>query len=429
MPEYSDKTDSLPRVDCAVWAKNRIITWATHLNDLRLITEKVSAGQLLAELKLLCLFYGQQVLLADTYLTNNPIFHILFHDDAARIRSAFSNQRLVLAIRGDAPTLSEVNNQQAGKRADPAIHEKAARFAKEFDTYALTHEVCSVSWSVNSASTTFEAKVKTILEHPTLLDPGKKELAKNAISAAISKDPGGRLLFGDAFDFLVRQKGLPVKDPTVQAFRTAYLLNVGLELDIPPAVPMTDLPSDFVDCVLRRGHVGSFEGIEPKKELGLLPKRVLSDQTLDRISFEDILDLQRFGQEVGYFQALENARSSLGTPQEVEAYVRFLKKLGHYIEAMGRRKDVELIPWQEDLVREKIGQIEARKYSQVMLWWCVPVAIHVILRAIFGINVSLGGLMVTAAGGTLLSTRRARRKRDALESWLKGSARVSRYDK
>ena len=49
---------SLPRVASAEWSKGRVVTWATHLNDLRLQTEELRAGQLLAELKLLCLFYG-----------------------------------------------------------------------------------------------------------------------------------------------------------------------------------------------------------------------------------------------------------------------------------------------------------------------------------------------------------------------------------
>jgi len=414
---------NLRRMPLTEWSSEQTRFWSTQLNDIRFLSEQTPAAFFLTEIKLQCIFYGKRVFVADSDLINHPPFQDAFLSDASRLRSAFRHGLITLAIRDTVPNLVELNARQGSNRADPSIQDRAGVFAKAADDYLAGGDIPSLGWDIASVASSFERRVGLLLQNPRVLG-GHGDLLAESVAKAKSSDAEGHLYFGPVYKYLVHQKGLAREHHLIRCVNVAHSLNACVNLGLSTCVPSEAFPPEAVSCVLQLPSYNEPLD-EADKDLRLLPDPVLTDEVLDRITFDDIPGLHRIADGIGYFEALEAARKNLRTSTHIDTYIDILNKLRLYMRAIGGDRGIRLRGWQSDLVQNKIDQIELTAQDRALLWLTVPILFYSPLRIIFGISLDLTAVVTVGLLGGGLEQKRAQRKKTELESFLKGSAKIS----
>jgi hypothetical protein len=441
-----EKLIRLNRKPAAHWTKlHHGATWATHFNNIRLLaTERTPAAWelvLARELKLLCLFHDRTVVIPDSDAINNPAFQALFRGNFHRIRSAFSQGPLMLALRDTAGGLCEVNDQQGSGRLNPEMETLARPFARDFDQFFRAEDLVALEWQMATGVNRFAALIRRLIEFKeSPLSPSERELLGAAVQAAVSADSAGRLLFFNVYDHLVSKQRHEFRHPCIQALRAAYMLNISMSAGISPSVSMTDLDPSYAFFIAT--GKSSVAGTVPD-ELALhcpIPERILLDSALDTIMFDRIPTLQQLGESLGYFDALEKARASVGAPEFGDSYIRYLDKLAKYMRALEkdsrsgpRCSRFELVDWQKEVLRDRVDAISAREHDlKVLLAYTPPVLIGSTVVPLICMNIlplaalgaaAVGWNVLTGVGSSLVA-RAAELERARLKRLIDGSTTV-----
>lgn len=397
-------------------------TWATHLNDIRILAKSGEKPDwqrtLLRELKLLCLFHGRRVILADSDLNNNPSFQELFLHDVHGIRSAFASSRLLLALRDTATGLADLNRQQGRRRANPEMADRARPFAEMFDAFHDDKGLVAVEWKLAASADGFEQAVKRLaFDSLSPLSTDDRDIVQQAMKAARDVDPEGRLFFGNIYDHIVRKLQYPNTHAAVQGVRAAHMLSTCRRLGFSPSVPLLDGDVSYAQFVSGSTSTPLSDSLVRSAPL---PSRILTDASLDAIDFSLIPTLQDLGDSIGYFAALEAARLACGSPAFGEAYVSYLQKLEEYLQALGREASIELLDWQKQVLRAKREEIDADATRKTVFAVCLPllvVPVAVVLSGMSGF--ALVGLSLL---GAKMVEVVAKKKRQPLTHFIDGTA-------
>lgn len=377
------------------WA-GKSITWATFVDDLRIRTDLQSVDRpdrhLLRELKALSLFHGQSILIPDSHLCGNYIMQSLYLAEDTGIREAFRQGLLVLAIRESRPeetaSLAAVNERVGKRRAFPAKLNQARAFARQFDREQGLEQPCA-SWSLQAMSGGFERLIdKLVRQGDRLLTADNCGVLSDARDAAKRIADGGAggpvdyFRFGDLYNYLRTSRGMRDTDPTIRAANAAYLLNPGIQLDVPVSVPLSCVPTEYVNFLIAddASSLSRFGGSTVIPELDIAPLEVLTDESLDRVTFPTIRACQAAGHACGYFRALDHARARAGTDQEWQAFNLYIQALSEYVkEIKGIAPSLDTVTADEYVhqasAKLDLLMIDKRKRWWGLLAWCVPLVV------------------------------------------------------
>jgi hypothetical protein len=342
------------------------------------------------------------VVLPDSYLNNNPAFQDLFLHDTHGIRSAFTSGRLVLALRDTTSGLSELNAEQGQRRAAPTMHERAMPFVAAFDRFHREHGLVALEWSLSPSATLFTGSVQRFIDDPSSpLMPAERESLADAVAAALERSAAGKLFFGNLYDHLVRKLQHPKGHPTIQAVRAAYMLSASENLGIAPSVPMLDVDPAHA-CFVSRCTPLPFG--DTFLTDAVIPPRILTESALDRVSFGEIPYLQDLGESLGYYAALSHTQQAAGTPEFEGTYIGYLSKLDEFLTSLGKEKQLTLVDWQKDLLRQRLAEITDAEHTRKFLTICPPVLVLPSVLMMYGVAVlpfvgllSLGVTIITTA--------------------------------
>lgn len=361
--------------------------WGTNLNPLRLEVDARDDHawrlQTLRELKRQLLFETQTLVVVDSDLNNNPHFQRAFLDDADGLTGVFESRSVLLAIRSTASNLEDFNETQRERRPNPRMYELTQAFAPKFDAYCVERELAAFDLDVSGLETKFlEMCGRASSEPGSPLDEDARTSLREAVDYGMGER--GRLLMTDVYEFLVRKSQLAPSHASVQAARTAYMLNAPLHLSFD-----VSLPTDDIDVALA-SFFGSAPGEEEEPPITsdeehvpwgdewgkLLPKGLTTEAALDSMSFTEIDNLRASPEGRAYFDALSNAKAALAGADAKKLdrdFETLWATLGEYLQRFSTQTKVALIPWQEALVADLTLQIKEEKRLRKGLSFLVPI--------------------------------------------------------
>lgn len=385
--------------------------WFTHLNDLRAMSLGLSSDKyerfLLTELKTALLFYGRHLIVPDADLTDNPVFQGLFMRNHQGIRTVFQKQRVIVALRDEAQHLSSVNEKKGDHRADPSMLERCRPFALEFDRYFDTHSIETVEWSLRPLAQTFSDSVALLCGRDSPLAPDEKNTLKAISETARKSDEKGRLLFGRLYPCLTSQ---PDRERLVAAVRTAYAFAPSLAFHVPPLAAHEDDQANVAHFLLT-GRSASEPSLEDISDtLGFFPKKILTDEGLEAMTFDEIVSATEAAHDVCYYESLERARQSFVAQKGdswKQPYIEFLKALRQYQEKLVSFPGFEFYEWQESVLRELLDKIDAKRDYRAACWWAVPVVVVATTGTLLGLNLLPGSWETLVGGICSLATARS----------------------
>lgn len=362
------------------------LVWSTQFSDLR---NRNSLGktrteqhrQTLLEIKSHALLLPR-ILIRDADLVNHMRLQEMIVKNVHGIRGAIENGSIVLGIRGNAGNLTEVNETAGIRRAFPKRYLKAQTPLAKIDQFLSDREICLAEGAAPTRNQ-FARNLRRVLPQ---LDPQEADLLQEGISVAEENCcDGSALRFGDIFDFLVRKRHGDPYGNLVQWCRAAHLMVFPGQPSFAPSTADRDLRPEMVAVIAnyKRAKIQ-----DPRGWIDLYPRRILPEDKLLTMSFDEIAAIRETGQKIGYFQAVYDVQNTVHQALDSRAFESaneiYLRRLAEYLEKMGTALSFELVDWQRDAVQKLVNIDEATANA---LCYAVPY--------------SLGG--ATAAGMFILA--------------------------
>jgi hypothetical protein len=398
------------------WRRSEL-TWSTQFADLRSPT---SLGKTALErerttrreLKQQALFQICTVI-RDADVVNNPTLLRLILDNTDSIQVSILNQMHVLAIRSDVGSFSELNELAGERRAHPRVYQTTKPLVKRLDALLFEKHAWIGEVERSTGKDTFRKLLERIWTSSHLSD-SQKRLLQTAIERADSGSKERILRFGDIYSHLVRQKRLSPNSDLIQWCRAAHVLTVPAELHIAPSSADQDLEPACVAFVL--GHETNAL-VDSTEWSHMFPRKILSDDALDCMTFDEIVRYRQLGDITGYFDSAQALTKAFNSPQREKAFIAYLKCLENYLVAIGAQAKVELVDWQRAVTNRYLKK-EIRSEA---LCYAIPVIVTEVCSLLTHSPIPIGTATAVFTGLKTLRDLRRLRKPRPIERLLSGT--------
>lgn len=351
--------------------KSSPLVWTTQFNDLR---SPLSLGanveqrylRIQLELKLLALLLPR-ALIRDANLVNHPELLQMLRDDVACIRTAFERGAILLAIRDTASNLVEVNEGAGPNRAFPQRYGAAQLQLPEIDSWLRDRQVGLVGTPAGAETDSFALNLEKILSEQKISEQNSAAL-RTAIQASRQLNGEASLLrFGDVYRHLVGKRPKRASSELVQWCRAAHVLVAPVAHSLPASTADQDLPPRMSAFLC--GHAEAFMP-DTFKWIDLYPRRVLTDETLFQMNFKAIAGFRKTPYGIAYFKAAKAMQQAFAAEDFEKKYADYLGCLSEYLEFIGAEMRVELVGWQDALLRR---QVKIEESDAKIFGWGTPI--------------------------------------------------------
>jgi hypothetical protein len=305
------------RKPLAAWKPGSLL-WTTQFNDLR---DPHSLGgtpserlqRVLLEIKSHALLLPR-MLIRDADVVNHITLQDLILKNTDGIRGAFESGTIVLGIRSNAASFSEINEKTGENRAFPNLYLEAQRRLTEVEQFLHQRRIEVAEMPGAGPLDKFGRNLQTILVSD-MLSQEEDRLLRGGIAIATDRSATtNHLRFGDLYNFLVREKNCDPYGDLVQWCRAAHVLVLP---EFAPSTADRDLRPEMVAVILNYRH----EQInDPDKWISLYPNRILPEPVLLTMRFDKIAELRAVGQQLGYFDSALAVQQAFGTASFDETY-------------------------------------------------------------------------------------------------------------
>jgi hypothetical protein len=402
----------LERKPVTAWLPGSLV-WSTQFNDLR--TERSMGSdpatrrrRLNTELRMLALFSPRTVI-RDADAVNHIDLLDMLQRNSAGVRAAFNCGALVFGIRDSAASLSEVNEQARGNRAFPARFALAKEKLLAVDAWLADTGLTLVE-TATTGRDTFSEHLNVIADSGSL-PAADEDVLRSAIEIARQSCVGEAPL---RFGHVIREvEARGASRELVQWCRAAHVLVAPTEHKLPPSTADQDLRPEMV-ALLCRGST-----VTPKltrRWTDMYPKRILSEDSLLSLKFDDIARLRSKG-DPHYFRAAMKVQLAFGTSGFEAAYGDYLAALADYIEAIGADPSAQMIDWQKALLDQRV---EVKEEWNKVLLWAIPILFTTALGFVT-VSVAAGVAAALTTGVERLRSIRGKRTPSALLRLQRGT--------
>src|SRR5271157_2768563 len=308
----------------------------------------------------------------DADLVNNALLVNLILDDTDALQLGFSHGTHLLSIRSGLECLTEVNEAAGSHRANPEMYSKAKRLVARMDALVTAKRLPVAAIDSTHHVDLFRSHLNRLCASSFLSEPEQRQLGIAIERSTATSE--GRLRFGDIYDYLVRKRRFSPRSDLIQWCRAAHVLTVPSDLRIAPSCSDQDLAPHQAAFIL--GHHEE-QCVDTRRWFQKFPRRILTEDALDALTFHEIIRFRDIGTRLGYFDVVAALQGALGSQSLDKTFVSYLKVLEEYLLAIGVDFKVELVDWQAELARRYMN---AKEYQSMGL---VSFGIPVILTATY----------------------------------------------
>jgi len=277
-----------------------------------------------------------------------------------KVQHALEDGSIVLGVRTSKASLSEVNEQIGKTRFDPRVFEPAKNWLRKIDTFLANNGIHLADVPVSTTKDRFANNLEKVLAS-SQLDPREETLLRDAIGQARDITPKGESLrFGILFR-LLKERGCNPYGEVVQWGRAAHVFADSAGL--PPSTANDDLDPIKVRVILNR-EPAKLE--DPGEWLKWYPDKIIQEDCIAAMEFDEIREHRKKGQEIGYFAAFEEVQASINSNNIHNAYETYLRRLASYMRAIGAR--VRLSDWPKEELERLVKQ---EKKQRDLLWYLI----------------------------------------------------------
>jgi len=227
--------------------------------------------------------------------------------------------------------LTEVNEAAGTRRAQPAMYLKLKPLVAQLDAVILRRAFPVAEVDRAHDSDLFRNHLTRLCESAFLSEPEKRHL-QMAIERS-SENSSGLLRFGDVYHYLVKKRRYSPRSDLIQWCRAAHVLTVPSDLRIAPSSSDQDLAPHQAAFIL--GYSGRQQSVDTRHWFQRFPRKILTGDILDELTFDDIVRLRKIGVSVGYFSAFAAVQDSYGSPSFDKTFLLYLRALEEYLIAIG----------------------------------------------------------------------------------------------
>ncbi len=409
---------------------NEIIThisqggwWINHLADMRSIyaygknqSLENAQRQLLMDLKIMSIFWGENLIVEDGDILNNLAFHKLFLDNSQYFRSLIDDGIIKIALRENVSGLGDLNELVKTRRLKEENYETVKKFCIFFDNYIKYRNIKKISWSVEDTSNYFVECIKRFthaINSPLM--PSEHEMLADLLYE--SEQKYGNLFAGNLLS-IARSKNIIDNHNIIQAIRAARLARLQ---DTPDSIilPPNDIESSFVNFAVKRNFSRQLKNDSVHEYDKILPNFIPNATSLQALNFLDIREIMSIGKEIGYYDQLNKLIHARDGMVFNEEYIKFINSLNFFLKEIKIGFKLEYTNWQKAIIDKYVKDKSEGAYKKMEnLITAIPlVATSTVLiaAAFFDIPQPISGIsgVVGAASGVgkfLIDKKRKKNK-------------------